>query len=179
MELVGREEFLRNVSSILMRGDTSSEEGRIKADKRGLNPYRKGYSRIIEPLGNGMAHVAIYHESILPLQGRMSILLGNDDDECFERFKLWLGLQPLPRLADLQREMGYDDGELEKILFKGLIAKRLLCKQRGYSKIAYAIQDYLRNDHFRGLREAVIAIAKPFLENRTKSKPKRARKDAA
>jgi hypothetical protein len=154
LEIAGQEDDVRAITALLMQGLNHQGDDYIVIDEVSFNVRRSGNRRLIEPLGEGQAHCLFFHDSILP-SVNMRILIANDDDELFDRFKQWLDLAcPLPRLQDEEL-----DRKLYEALYFGDVIEPAQVKI-GIKKAVTIDTETLFKDDYELLRESIVAIAK-------------------
>jgi hypothetical protein len=134
-------------------------------DKLGFQVNKSGNRRLIEPLGEGIAHCALFHESVLPTNNNMRVLLAKDEKEAFIRFQQFLeNACPLPRLLSLA-----SDDCLERQMFDAFKATDVISPATVIAgdKVAYSIDtERLFKEDYALLRETMIETLRRFYNER-------------
>jgi len=155
VRLAGQEDMVRSITAVIMQGRMKMNNHNLYFE--GANYVRvfpSGMRRIIKPIGEGMVDCILYHQSLIPDIG-MSALFHMGDD-CFEAFRKFLQILPIPRIYRL------DDGEiLERQIFDRLTEYEVMKKATthvGVATISTIDIEKLEKDDYAVLRDAIIEI---------------------
>jgi hypothetical protein len=165
LTIAGQEDGIKAMTALMMQGRVCQDEHRINLNGRlGFQINKAGNRRLLEPIGEGYAHCALFHESVLPSNG-MRVLLADNEAEAFVRFQQFLeSACPLPRLVSLAA-----DSRLEREAFDSLKQTSVIAKAdvTAGDKVAYSVNtERLFKDDYLLLRETMIDIVDRFYSER-------------
>jgi len=152
LELVGSENMVKAISSIIMQGRTKMNDKNIESPDLGyFSVFKAGNKRKITSLDDGLAHAIIYHSPSI-VDANFNILIGRDKEELKNSFNSWLELsQPLPYPKQLQNNIYESLKNLEKLEE---------IKTFGIEAVRVKLSMNESEDDFAGLDEVIIDVCK-------------------
>ncbi len=156
LRLAGQEDQVRSITAVIMQGRMKLGDNYLRFSEHYVKVYPEGMRRIIKPIGDGMVDCVLYHRTLLPTAGMEALL--HTDGDCFESFKKFLQLLPIPRLYRLE-----NGDALERNILQKLSDLEIITKANTYvGNVAISVvntEKLLAND-YGVLREAIVDVLK-------------------
>lgn len=150
MDMIGQEQHVRSISSMIMQGNTRTKDSAIYCDCIDMfTIFSAGNRRVIQSLGNGIAHSILFNkDSIVSQEHKM--LIGHTEEIVYKRFLKWLKVS-----------MKYPTyNKYNEVLFQRLKDNDLILKTESHNIISYEISQNLLDDDCQLFKDNVIEILK-------------------
>jgi hypothetical protein len=156
LRLAGQEDQVRSITAVIMQGRMKLGDNYLRFSEHYVKVYPEGMRRIIKPIGDGMVDCVLYHRTLLPAVGMEALLHSNGD--CFESFKKFLQLLPIPRLYRLENGDALERKILQKLTDHEIVTKASTL----VGKVAISVinTEKLNADDYKILRDAIVDVLK-------------------